>query len=395
MLAASAVKARWCLCACLVHRAGAAAPLTADDVVRWSLEHHPEPVAARSDVDIARADRRAAALLLANPELEAAPTEVRLAQPLSITGEGWSARREAALGADAAAAADRRVDLVVAAEARDTWIDAAAADRRAALAEQALALAGRLRAATEAHAALGGASELDVRLSRLEEAHALADATAARADAARSRIALAAFHPDAVDAELADPLAGAPAAAGAGRDVRSDQAAAELRTDAAHAALNRARSAAVPAIAVGVAFDPGALGAAGSVRPYAAWSVPLFDRNQAGIARAEAELAVARAEAERVARVVAADRVAADRVADADDADLGRLGDIDADARAALAAIDSGVAAGELDLPTAVLLRADVLDGWTAAVEVRAEVAHARIARLLAYDDDALLGGAR
>ncbi|MEQ1507671.1 MAG: TolC family protein, partial [Myxococcota bacterium] len=137
------------------------------------------------------------------------------------------------------------------------------------------------------------------------------------------------------------------------------------------------------------------LGADGAVGPYVAWSVPLFGRNQGGVARAEADLAVARAEADQAERVVTADQTTADRLAAAADADLGRLGDTDADARAALAAIESGVSSGELDLSTAVLLRADVLDGWTAALEVRVATAHARVARLLAHDDPSLLGGAR
>ena len=64
------------------------------------------------------------------------------------------------------------------------------------------------------------------------------------------------------------------------------------------------------------------------------------------------------------------------------------------EARAALASIESGVLAGEIDLPTAVLLQTQVLQGEAAVVTLRGLVADARLDELLALDDDVLLGGA-
>ena len=44
--------------------------MTADDVVRYTLENHPEIVAARGDVEVAAAARRVSAVFLSNPEVE-------------------------------------------------------------------------------------------------------------------------------------------------------------------------------------------------------------------------------------------------------------------------------------------------------------------------------------
>jgi hypothetical protein len=98
-------------------------PLLADDVVRYAVEHHPEAVAARGAVTTAAGDRRDVATWVDNPEVEVGVAAVgdliqgALIQPMSLTGEGWHARR-AARSAEAAATADaRRSTFVVAAEA--------------------------------------------------------------------------------------------------------------------------------------------------------------------------------------------------------------------------------------------------------------------------------------
>ncbi len=382
----------------------AAAPLSADDLARYAVLHQPEPIAARADVSVARADRRELGLLLGNPEVELTAdsdlgsVQLRLAQPLSPTGEGWAARRAAGLEIAGAEQAAHRAELVVAADARYAWIDAAAADRREALADEALVLAGRLRAAIEARAAQGDAADLDVRLGRLEEARALGAAMEARQAAADARRWLTGFHPDGLGAELGDPLDGAPAPVEPHPDAerssaeRSDLAAANLRADAAAASLARERAGTVDPVVVGAALGvtDGVVGAG----PYVAWTVPLFARNQGDIARARRAVDVTDAEAERFERLAAAERATSDRVAVEAEADLGRLGDADADARAALVAIERGVSSGALDPSTAVLLRGDVLAGWTAAIDVRSATARARVARLLAHDDPALLASA-
>ena len=64
------------------------------------------------------------------------------------------------------------------------------------------------------------------------------------------------------------------------------------------------------------------------------------------------------------------------------------------DARAALSSVEAGYLAGEIDLTSAVLLQAQILDGEVAIVQLEGHVATARLDVLLATEDPALLGGA-
>jgi hypothetical protein len=65
------------------------------------------------------------------------------------------------------------------------------------------------------------------------------------------------------------------------------------------------------------------------------------------------------------------------------------------DAHAALASVEAGVLAGEIDLSSAVLLQSQILDGEAAVVRLRGLLADAELDRMLAMDDPALLGGAQ
>ncbi len=372
-----------------------AAPLSADAVVQHTLAHHPDAVAARAFVDVAAADRREASVLLWNPDVEATvgirgSTEVKVAQPFSPSGEGYAARSTATLERRTAELSERRSRVMLAHDARVAWVDAATAILRTRLTDEVLTQAHHLRAAAEARAAQGEASDLDVRLARLDEAHALSTALDARRDEAEARTALAAFHPDALTAELGDPLEGVPTPTQPSGE-RVDLTAARRATDAARAALAKARAAVVDPISLGVALDVG--DGAVDAHPYVAWTLPLWTRNQGGVARARADLAVREAEVVQIERVVTANQATADQLARSAHADLSRLSDIDADARAALAAIEAGVQSGELDVSTAALLRAEVLDGWTSGLDARATTAKATLSQLLAHDDPALFGG--
>lgn len=385
-----------CVIAWLVPCVALAAPLSAQDVVSYALLHHPDAVTSQAAIDVAAADRRQAAVLLWNPDVEATvgisgSSEIKVAQPFSLTGEGYSARREATLRGQAAALAKHRADLVLATDARLAWIEAAAASRRASVAEDALKQARQLNAATTARATQGEASDLDLRMARLAEAQALSDALSARRAEADARTALAAFHPDAMSAELGDPLDAVPAGTGSDAE-RSDLASARRDVDAAKAELARQRSAVVDPISLGATLDVG--GGPASAGPYVAWTVPLWTRNQGEVARSRAELALRQAQVAQLQQVVQADQSTSDAVAASARSDFDRLGDADADARAALAAVESGVRSGELDLSTAALLRAQILDGWMSAIDARAATANALISSLLSHDDSALLGGA-
>ena len=378
--------------------------LLADEVVRYALAHHPDPIGARQAIEVAKAERREVALLSANPALEAqlsgSTQYVQGAQPISPTGAGFSARKAARLQAEAALSAAQRTDLVVATEARLAWMRAAAADRQAVLAEELLALAGSLRQTVEALAAADEASILDVNLARVAEARAVADTLALRAEAAKRRQELAAFHPDALGAPLSEPEDALPAGglasvaepASSARDLgRSDVAAAKSAVLAAEAALRREKRERLPSLGLG-AWVQQSEGVT-SAGPFVEAELPLFGRNQGQVASARAELARAEARAAQVEQVARTEQSTTRALVEAARRDIGRIEGVEGAAREALVAIGRGFDAGELDLATAVLLRAEVFDGQIASIDARVAAIEAGLLALLAHEDEALLGG--
>lgn len=373
-----------------------AEPLTPDSVVRSALEHDPSYLSAVAAVHAARGDLRAATFLRENPTVsgELSLTSDRagasIDQAVSLTGEGFAAHRAAALRMDAAELDARRAALVVAAEARLAWTLAVAAELHAGIASQALEQASTRRAAVEARVAAGDAPALDASLVRLEEGRAAAALVSARAEVVATRVTLARFVPEAGSANLPDdPLLAAPDPI-RGEGSRTDVAAAVLRADAAVADRRATRAASLPAITVGVFVeqDDGVLNAG----PTVGVTLPLWHRNPAGIGSADAALTTATAEAAAMRAVASAERSGTEQARKVADDVLARVTvPAGVDAREALLAIDASQAVGELDAITATLLRADVLDAWSASVDLRRAVAEARIDALLASEDAALL----
>ncbi len=382
--------------------AASAAPLSPDDAVRAALQHDPTLGRAEADLLAARGALRASSGPRQNPHVEARASgsylEVEAVQPLSITGEGFAAARSARADRDAAELSLGRARLETAARARLAWADAAVASGRARLSSQALDLATRLREATEARATAGEAPILDLRLAHLEEAKAAAahlDARAAESSALRTLAEATGLAPDAIDAE-GDPLDASPAvspsaeAQAAGE--RSDVAAADRRVDAARAAVGRERAAVFPAVELGAFVERD--GDFTQVGPIVGVEVPLWQQNQGGVSSARAELLAAEREAEAIRARAEAERVTSERnLAEMDRTSvvLGRgLAD---EATEALASIDAGYRAGELDLLQTVLLRAEVVNGLDAILNARGAIAAARIDYLLASENDALIPG--
>lgn len=373
-----------------------AEPLSSDDVVRSALQHDPAYLSALASVGAARGELRASSFLRENPSVsgELSLTSDRLgaeiAQPLSITGEGLAARQAASQRHDAAELDAHHAALVSAAAARGAFADAIATEARAAIAAQALEQASARRQAIEARVAAGDAAPLDARLARLLEGQSAAALVSARSEALAARVGLARFVPDAVAAELPDdPMVTAPAPTGVAGE-RADLDAAEQRVRAAAADRRAARAAVLPALSVGAFVERD--GDVLSAGPSVGLTLPLWHGNPAGIGAADAAVATTSAEAAALRATVATERAGADAVRRLADDALGRLsvppGD---DARAALAALDDAQARGELDLGTVTLLRAEVLDAWSASVDLRRAVAAARIHALLVTGDPALL----
>jgi len=374
--------------------------LPPDRAVALAVAAHPDLRAAETVLSTAEASRSASALFLSNPSTDAWVThdgsraELGLGQPVSLTGEGWHARRGARFAVDASSATLDRARRRLAADVRLAYVDAVVAAGVVDVARDGSDLAGRLSFAVRRKHEEGEASALELRLARLSEVQAAARLLHARRDQADALRALSALVLTPVAAEdiVQDPLSVAPPVREPAPAHRADVAAAEAALNAARAELRRARAAAIPPLTVGVGADVenGSMSAGPSV----SMTFPLFDRNQTGRAQAIGGVHVAEGRLSSIHAMAETEQVTSMKRLEEAEAAAHEVAEADLEeARAALASIESGVLAGEIDLSTAVLLQTQVLDGEAAVVTLRGLLADARIDRLLALDDDALLGG--
>ncbi|MFK7930838.1 MAG: TolC family protein [Myxococcota bacterium] len=384
--------------------AGDGAPsLSPDRAVALALTANPDLGAARAALSTAQASRSASSIFLANPSANAWITpngdraELNVSQPVSLTGEGWHARRGAAFTVDSAEASLGRTRRQLAGAVRGAYVDAVVASGVVGVAREGADLAARLSFAVRRKHEEGEASTLSLRLARLNEVQAatrLLQARRAEADALR-RLSSLVLVPVAAEDLASDPLAATPALAQAPPErQRSDVSAAEASLEAARLNLRRSRAATMPAINVGV----GASVEDGTtfIGPSLGVTLPIFNRNQVARAAALGSVDVAEGRLSSVRATAQTEQATSSaRLKEAETA-AQSLAEFDLDeARAALASIEAGVLAGEIDLSTAVLLQTQVLAGEAAIVTLRGLLADARIDRLLTLDDDALLGGAQ
>ena len=382
----------------LVALAGAA-PLSADQAVAAALIRSPERAEAEAEVTRAEGALRAATGLPGDPRLSASVAAVgeawslSVAQPLSLTGEGLAERTAAQRTADAAAARLTRAGLVVAADTRRAWIDAVVSRQRAALADEALAVATRIEAAAAQRAAAGDASQLDLLMARLQAEEARTHWMIAVVEEGRSAADLAArVGVDLAELELPrDPLAGAPSPSGDHAAPRSDVEAAAATVEAAHAALARERAGTLPPLQVGAFVEQE--GSELRAGPTLSITVPIWRGNADGRAAARADLSLVEAQRDDATRRAGTERDAAARINEKLEVALADQGsEIPAAARAALDSVALGYDRGELDLLSAALLQAQILEGYVAWVEGRGLVAGARLDWMLAVEDARLLG---
>lgn len=373
--------------------------LLPDQAVARALATHPDLQTATATLAVARADRSRAAFLLDNPTLsgwtstDGARAELSVGQPLSLSGQGWQARRAARSSIQASEHALARRRREVAARTRLAYVEAVVATGLVGVADEGAQLAGRLSFAVRRKHEEGEASTLDLRLARLAEVQSATRLLQARRTEAEALRALSGW----VGVEVAaGDLATTPNAAlpppSTVRSPRADVLAAEAAVQVALAERRQARAATLPPVTLGarVAQEDGAY----FVGPSVGLTLPLFDRNQQERATRSGALATAEARLQQVrARATTEQTTADQRVREADAAAERVQADID-EARAALASIEAGVLAGQIDLSTAVLLQSQVLDGEAAVVRLQGLLADAHLDQLLATDDDTLLGGA-
>lgn len=388
------------LCALWSAPAWSQAPLSPQDALAAGLSLHPDVVAAQAALASARGERSAAAVFLGNPNASGRVSsdgeryEAALTQPVSLTGQGWHARSAAAHRIEAAERSLSRAKRVAAAELRTAQIDAAVAVSQVHVAQEAVDLARELTAAVQLQADNGAASQLDLQLVRLAEVQAAAQLMQATEAQAQALVVLSAMMGRDVSAAELDLLALSVPDGLSATDERDDVRAAVALRDAAAADQRTARAAALSPLSVGVF-----IGREDGVRfagPTASWDLPVFQRNQQQVGASNGAAQQADAALSRLqAQVQTEQRTATARAEQARDLSVSLPDDPIALAGEALRGIELGYLEGQLDLSTTLLLQRQVLQGESAAFQRVAAELRAAIDRLLAYDDDRLLGGAR
>ena len=372
-------------------------PLVPDDAVASALSSNPDVLAAEADLLLAEGELSEA--LGANPSLSGSvlvdgPAELQLSQPVSPTGAGVHTRRAASARVESAKATLHRRRLEVAHNVRTAYTEAVVATRVADVADEGLALAGRLHAAVVRLHEEGEAPTLDLNLARLAQAQAAARLLDAREGEADALVSLAAMVTRPVEAKslLLDLALVAPTPSHTAE--RSDVLAAHSALLAAERELAAQRAASVPPVEVGVVAET--QDGTTLVGPSLTVELPLRNRNQAGRAGALGELQVAQSRLAETQAIATTELTTATRRDELSTTALLAVGeDPMAAARAALGSVEAGYLAGEIDLTSTVLLQTQILDGEVAVVQLEGHVARARLDLLLASEDPALLGGVR
>jgi cobalt-zinc-cadmium efflux system outer membrane protein len=296
-----------------------------EDVLRAALELHPDLAIARADLAAAQAAIREAAerpnptasvgLERMSGAADVSPwiTSFSLDLPIETAGKrGARVRQARAMTAEAAANVDQAIWNVRAGVGR-AWNDVARGTALTAMRQREAALRADVVAIYEKRLQVGEAATPDVARARAEArtASAAAQAEAARLASARDALAAAVGIPRSALPE--DLHVVPPTARGSVDDrlqqlaltARPDVLAALAHYDAADAALRLAVKSQYPDVHLspGIGWDQGAfkwtIGAAGEL--------PLFNRHQGAIARAEAERDRAGAQLVAVqARIIAA-----------------------------------------------------------------------------------------
>lgn len=373
-------------------------PLSVEASVALALPLHPAVLQSRAELARAQGEAARATALLHNPtasvqaSLDGARAGGSLSQPVSLTGERLSARRVAL--AEVAAAEQRleRARLVAAAEVRGAYVDAIVQRGRVAIARDGVAIAERLRDAVALQHNEGEAALLDLRLARLslvQAASRLLETQRAEVSALRKLAALIG-RPVAGEQLPAEPLAASPWTTATVPPERTDVRAAEQLLRAAEANLTRQRAASWSPVSVGAFVELEDERAFAG--PMVSVQLPLFDRNQADRGAARGAVEVRRADHARMVAVTITEQETARARAKEAAVLEGTLGvDPLEEARSALASIEAGYRAGQIDLPSTVLLQNQVLTGEAAALSLLGSIARARIDLLLACDDHRLL----
>jgi cobalt-zinc-cadmium efflux system outer membrane protein len=320
--------------------------------------------------------------------------EVSITQPIEIAG-----RRRARIDATAAAAKAAEARLAewrgaVAADVREAFGRALAAEAHEQLATDAIQLATQALTAAEKRYQTGAASLIEVNTARIEVGRSQRARGAAKRmrAAALAELKLLLGMGPAAQISLEGQLQPSPqghaldlrALTSLAAQNRADLLAARHELEAARAEQRLATREAVPTPRVGVSFSKEE--DAQVVQGVLSMELPFFNRNQAarGVSSArvqQAELAIAALE-QRVAQEV---ELSVDRVRTAREILDGFSGDVLKALDENIALVTRGYEVGELDFLELLLMRRDMLEARREYIEALAELnsAEAQLDRVL------------
>lgn len=382
-----------------------------EEALDLALRRSPELEAARARVEEARARRLTARTYPHNPQIsvsagdrsgaDASTTDrgVELTQQIEIAGQRGKRIRAAEAALAAAEAVLRRAERALAHRVELAFARALAAERRVEIARSELSLLERLLAFEERRLSAGAGTQIDLNLARAAAGRVRQRLETTRAERATARSALA----EAIGADPTKALAPRGPLPRWKGDLppldelveralarRADLAARRSEVQRSRRRLELERRLAVPNLRAGV-FErreegdeiTGAMVSIG---------IPLFDRNQGGIAQADAEidrrkadldtseLAVRRSVADAWSRYRAARRA----VAALDTLVVGTLAE-------SLELLERALAAGKVSAGDVLVLRRELVEAERQHVDAELDLASARSDLRLAVGDPSIL----
>ena len=379
--------------------------VTQQEAVAIALWNNAEFQVAVADLGFARADLLEAGLL-ANPVLSllfpVGPKQLESTLKLPIELLWERPRRVAAARIAADAAAERLVQngLDVAANAKIAHADVVLAQQRQTLAGNAATLTRRISDLTQTRLTAGDIGELEARASRVDAARASLDAARSVHDVTiaierlRAQLGLAPESP-AVAVRVAEAEVASCPAAGAlltgALAARPEIRAAELDMETAGARLGWERSR-VLALTALVDVNGGDGEDGFESGPGVEIGIPLFNRNQAGKARAAADLRHATASYAAVRQRVALEvREASARLEQARESQAAWRADVVEPLEASVAAAERSFTNGETSFLFVLESSRQLLDARVRGQEIAADLqrAHARLERAIGRNCEA------
>ena len=371
------------------------------------MRTNPELLAARTDIDVARANLRQAGVLRFNPGLDVlgagasgTTAEVAATQEIEIAGQRGARRAVARAGVSRAEFSVANTARLTVADVDRSFYGAVAAERRSRLANDVLALNERLAQVATRQLAAGEISKLDYNLSVVELGRSRARALAARRELQGNLIELhrllglppdtpvaavfdsTAHHHVAVDStgtvrEL--DLSDLGALTGGGLDAlltlamnrRPDLAERGASVRQARSDVTLARREGLPNLIARVQSEQKPTGSGRALRPGVGITVPLFNRNQGEVRARRAAARGAELDRAAVASRVRAEvestfrsyQAAAGEVEVLERTVLGP-------ARDNLRLLETAYREGKIGLPVLLLVRNQVIDAeqdyWSA-----------------------------